>query len=306
MSLLHQRSLILVKVESTKGTDAAPTGADAIEVAALSPNVIMAEQVERTLLGGSVFLNPHKLLTAKFAKCGGTVELAGSGAAGTATKWGRILRAGGYLETVNSNSVVYTPRSSGFEGASFRQYLDGVEVRGRGGVATGKMVFAAGAVPGLEFELTGNYNRPTDVATPAATLMAANVMAVDDGNSSITLHSQSVAAESIEFELGGVLQTTDNINNSGAFLSALHPIGNITFRYDKISVKDWMQAVEEVTEAALVFIHGVGAGNIVEVRADKCSLGPPTMSEVRGEWYLSCPLMFGNNSAGVPLTITTK
>ena len=90
--LLLRKRLILVETESTYGTDPTPTGADAILVRDLNITPQQSDVVSRDLirpyLGAS-----EQLLANTRVECTFSVELAGSGTAGTAPQYGRALKA---------------------------------------------------------------------------------------------------------------------------------------------------------------------------------------------------------------------
>lgn len=82
-----------------------------------------------------------------------TVELAGSGTAGTPPPWGRLLRACQFAETITvGNRVEYTPVSAPGESLTFRVWEDGVAWIARG--ARGQVAFDVTA-----------YKRPTATFT---------------------------------------------------------------------------------------------------------------------------------------------
>ena len=86
-----RNALILAKVETTAGVDAAPTGAaNALLVANLTINPLKANNVSRDLVrpffGGSEQLVGTATVEVSF-----DVELAASGTAGTAPAWGPLL-----------------------------------------------------------------------------------------------------------------------------------------------------------------------------------------------------------------------
>jgi hypothetical protein len=93
MSRYSRNALILAKVETTAGVDAAPTGAaNALLVANLTINPLKANNVSRDLVrpffGGSEQLVGTATVEVSF-----DVELAASGTAGTAPAWGPLLWA---------------------------------------------------------------------------------------------------------------------------------------------------------------------------------------------------------------------
>ena len=92
MPLLTRKRLILLETEGTYGTDPTPDGADAILVRDLNITPLQSDVVSRELirpyLGAS-----EQLLANTRVECTFSVELAGSGAAGTAPRYGKALLA---------------------------------------------------------------------------------------------------------------------------------------------------------------------------------------------------------------------
>jgi hypothetical protein len=98
MALLTRKRLILAETESTYGTDPSPDGADAILVRDLNITPQQSDVVSRDLvrpyLGAS-----EQLLANTRVECTFSVELAGSGTAGTAPRFGKVLKACALAET---------------------------------------------------------------------------------------------------------------------------------------------------------------------------------------------------------------
>jgi hypothetical protein len=126
MPLLSRKRLILAKIESTYATDSTPDGTFAILVRNLEITPLESETVSRDLirpyLGASDQLLAQTRVSITFE-----VEMAGSGAAGTAPAYGPLLKACGLSETiVISTSVTYAPVSSAFSSASIYMNNDGI------------------------------------------------------------------------------------------------------------------------------------------------------------------------------------
>ncbi|MFN3513460.1 MAG: hypothetical protein ACK41C_10465 [Phenylobacterium sp.] len=98
------RQLLLAKKEVTYGTDAA----------AVAANTVLAEEVQFRLLDTRVQPNPAKPgvgpvashVYGQHAELGFKIPLAGSGDAGVAPKWGPIMKACGWNETVVADTSV--------------------------------------------------------------------------------------------------------------------------------------------------------------------------------------------------------
>ncbi|MDP4300343.1 hypothetical protein [Leptothrix discophora] len=167
--------VILAKLEATAGTDAAPTGAaDAVLIAdSVTITPLETKLVDRKLylpyFGGSM-----QLLGSYNAKIAFSVELAGSGAAGTAPAWGDLVMACAASEAVLATParVEYSPASTGLKTLTLCGHDDGVLHKLTGAMGTCKLSAKVGEVPRLQFEFTGVYNTATATANPTATLTA--------------------------------------------------------------------------------------------------------------------------------------
>ena len=114
MAQLTRKRVILIEAESSYGTDPTPAATDVVLVRDLSitpqSSDVVNRDVVRPYLGAS-----EQLLANTRVECTFSVELAGSGTAGTAPRYGSALKACGFSETVASGtSVTYAPVSSSF------------------------------------------------------------------------------------------------------------------------------------------------------------------------------------------------
>ena len=107
MALLTRKRLLLAEIESTYGTDPSPGAADAVLVRDLNITPVQSDVVSRDLvrpyLGAS-----EQLLANTRVECTFSVELAGSGTAGTAPRFGSVLKACGLAETAVTPAVTGT------------------------------------------------------------------------------------------------------------------------------------------------------------------------------------------------------
>lgn len=107
MGLQTNKRWILVKSESSYGTDASPDGADAVLVTDMNPEPMQGDVVERPLL--RPYLGASERFMAKVRSGNSfSVELAGSGTTGTAPRPGRLLQACGFAATSTTPAVTGT------------------------------------------------------------------------------------------------------------------------------------------------------------------------------------------------------
>ncbi len=110
MALLTRKQLILVKAESTYGTDSSPAGTDALLVRSIDVTPLEAEVVSRDLIRPYLG-NSDQLLANTRVMMSFQVELAGSGTAATAPRFGSLLKACGMAETTTSSAVTGTAQA---------------------------------------------------------------------------------------------------------------------------------------------------------------------------------------------------
>jgi len=109
MTLRTSQRVLLAKIESSYGSDPTCAGTDAVLVRNMEITPLQADAVERELIRGYMG-NYDILLANQRVEISFEVELAGSGAAGTAPKWDAIIRScGNSVTTVTSTSVTYAP-----------------------------------------------------------------------------------------------------------------------------------------------------------------------------------------------------
>jgi hypothetical protein len=112
MALLTRKRLILIETESGYGTDPTPAGTDAVLVRDLNVVPLQSDVVSRDLvrpyLGAS-----EQLLANTRVECTFSVEMAGSGTAGTVPQYGRALKACAMAETAFTPAETGTPQGGG-------------------------------------------------------------------------------------------------------------------------------------------------------------------------------------------------
>ena len=127
MSRYVRNTAVLIKVETTSGTDAVPAAAtDAMLLRKFTCKPLDIKYVNMPEVR-PYFGKGLDMLGTAFVS--GTFELAlsGSGAAGTAPMWGRVLRACAFAEVITASSRVdYTPISTALESATMYYYDDGL------------------------------------------------------------------------------------------------------------------------------------------------------------------------------------
>jgi hypothetical protein len=298
---LTRKRLIQVKKEATYGTDSTPAGTDALLVRNLEITPIEADVVSRDLirpyLGNSPQLLANTRVSITFQ-----VELAGSGTAGTAPRYGAILQACGLSETiVASTSVTYAPVSSAFSSATIYFNNDGIRHILTGCRGTFTLNAEVGAIPTLDFTMIGIYNAPTDTALPSTTYSAqASPLIFRQGNTSgfqffahagcLQSVSLDIANETVYRELVGCIKEVQITNRA--------PNGTVMIEAVALATKDYFSLAQTETTGNLTFLHGTTAGNRVTLTAGQCDITNPTYGDQDGVQMLSIPYVAVPTTAG--------
>jgi len=294
MALLLRKRLILVETESTYGADPTPTGADAVLVRDLSITPQSSDVVSRDLIRPYLGASQQLLANTK-VECTFSVELAGSGAAGTAPQYGKALQACGLSETIAANtSVKYEPESSGFNSVTIHYNIDGVRHKVTG--CRGNLTLNAnvGEIPSLDFAFTGIYNPPDDTALPTPSYANQDdPLIFKNGNtSSFALLSYAGALQSLSMDLGTSLVYRELVGGSKEVLITDRAVsGSVSIEAVLMGTKDFFASAvdDDAALGNLQFTHGSTAGNIVQFTSSKVDIGDVSYGDQDGIAMLEIP-----------------
>lgn len=309
MDRFFNKLALTAKIEAVYGTDAAPTGAaNAMLVTEVQFTPLEATEESRNLYRpyfgeqGSLLATEHVTISYK-------VELAGSGAAGTAPAWGPLIRACGMAETITEDTdVAYNPISSGFEAVSQYFYLDGVLHKFVGSRGNVKLSLTPQKIPYLEFSFMGLLGAISDTALPAVTLTGfIEAVLVSKANTPVfSLHGYSAIAESLSIDLGAKVEPRFLIGEESMKITDRKTTGTAVIVASSLADKDWVGIARARTKGALAIQHGTVAGNIVEIEAPKVQLGKPSYGQTQNVVNYSLPLTFTPDAGSDELTITVR
>ncbi len=293
MALLTRKRLILLETESTYGTDPTPDGADAVLVRDLNITPLQSDVVSRDLvrpyLGAS-----EQLLANTRVECTFSVELAGSGTAGTAPRYGKALKACGLSETiVATTSVTYAPVSSSFSSATIYYNIDGVLHKVTGARGTFTIDGTVGQIPTIDFPFTGIYNTPTDTALPAVTYanQATPVVFKNGNTTGFELLSYAGCLQSVTFDVGNTLVYRELVGcTKEVLLTDRASTGTVALEAVTMATKNYFTAaLSDGSLGNLLFQHGQTAGNIVDFASTRIDIGDVSYSDQDGIHMLNIP-----------------
>ena len=284
------------------GTDPTPDGADAVLVRDLNITPQQSDVVSRDLirpyLGAS-----EQLLANTRVECTFSVELAGSGTAGTAPQYGKALQACGLSETVSvGTSVTYAPVSSSFGSVTIHYNIDGVRHKVTGCRGTFVINANVGEIPTIDFTFTGIYNAPDDSALPSVTYAnQATPLVFKNGNTdTFELLSYAGCLQSVTFDLGNTLVYRELINcTKQVLLTDRAANGTVVLEAVTMATKDYFTAaLTDSTLGNLTFQHGTTAGNIVDFASTRIDIGDVSYSDQDGIAMLNIPYTAIPSTAG--------
>lgn len=274
-----RNTVVYFKLETTSGTDSNPTNTS--DAVLLLVSGFSAKHMplfaERDLIRGE-FSGPDKLLYTQRTEVTFSVDLAGSGTAGTAPQWGDMLQACGYSETVTAGQRVdYLPVSTGLKTASIWWYEDGVRMKSVYNAGRVKLSLNPGSSPTLDFSFTGLFNGHQAQAVPVPTLSAwTRPVAVGPANTSALTLGGTYSAGAISG--GTAINFSEFAVDSGEDVQAQLLCSSETVSVDNrvptARVVLDLSAAQEVTEmnaqsggtaTTMGVVHGTAVGNKVLV-----------------------------------------
>jgi len=305
MPKANRRQIVLVKIESTRGQDAAPTGSDAVLCASATFNPAEGATLnERRLVDGSMGRNPHVW--------GGSlqgivleVELKGAGTEGVAPEYGPLLRACGLSETISADtSCTYAPASASdatpHETVTIWFNQDGVLRKLIGCVGSLSLNAVAREIPLLTFTLIGHQGAAdSDAALPNPTLDA--TVPVPFKAAQLSLDSYSPAVGAFTLDLQNEIPQRPSVNGADGFAD-LHIldrniIGTINPELTTIAAKDWLAQWRADAQMALsIGPVGGAAGNRWTLTGPKVQIAGTSFENSDGVTRNPLDIAFAKNT----------
>lgn len=305
MSFKSLKQALLFKTEVTYGVDAVPTGvANAILAANVKP--AMPQDMPQRKNIQPFFANQGVIPGARHMELAFDVELAGSGAAGTAPALGALLKACAMSETINAGvSAVYAPVSSGEQSASIYYNVDGLQYKLLGARGTFSLKFSQKAVPMLSFKFIGLYGGVADVALPAPTLTAfKSPLVFDNANSQATLHGLAATFADVSLDMGITNVYRPLIGGEQVAFTDRKPKGKVQIEQIAIATHDFWTTVNNGTTGALSITHGTAAGNKILVAAPAVQLTTPAPGNSENIEMLDMAMELQPGAGNDELTLT--
>lgn len=299
----ERNTAVLFKLETTYGTDAVPVGAsDAMLVRSFSAKRDMKYEENKEIrpyFGGGVDLVGQAYITGSFE-----VALAGSGTAGTAPMWGRILRAAGFAEAITAvTRVDYTPISTALESATMYYHDDGVLQKALGlrcNITSFKMGY--GGIPVLGVSFIAIDGGDTAVANPSVTLTPWKTpLPVNQSNSGLLTLGCTYSAGALvggttypstglELALGGKVNFMGLLGGEAVDFTDRDVTGKITLDLTAAQEVSNLATVKASTTQGIGMLHGAVAGYKVLTHLPNVQLKNPAKGVINGKRVINYDL----------------
>lgn len=294
MTLYTRKRAILVKSEETYGANPSPVGTDALLVEGLDVSPLEMDLKEREVatgvLGNRDMVVARRTVPIKFG-----VELATSGTPGVAPRWGPVLKACGFTETIVANtSVTYTlsgdPTTYSSVALDIRN--DGQRQRVLGCRGTVSLEMATDEIPKLMFDMMGIYVGPSANANPtlAFTNQAAPLACNSDNTTDVMVHGYAACMSAFSLELANEMVFRQLAGcTKQIMLPDRKPSGEITFELPDLDDLDVFDIASNQDKGAIEWVHADATGGLITFAAPLSSFGSPGYEDGDGIQHIKVP-----------------
>ena len=305
-----RKFLVLAKIETTQFTDATPVAAsNSILVKNLKCTPLRVESADRALIR-PYFGNSEMLPVMEEALIEFDVEVAGAGAAGTAPKYGPLLRGSSFGETINAGvSVVYNPVSASFEFLTIYAYRDGVLYKLLGAHGSVSLDMGAKKIPHFHFKFVGKYSAVTDAAIPGGADFSGFQVpkaSIPANLGTTTIGGYAAKLSAFTVDMANEVSHAVWMNNETLSPVDRKPKGTLTVEAVTVATKDYFTTVRNATLSALTLAQGTVAGNIVQFDAPKVQLVDHAEGDFSGALSYTFNTTLNPNAGNDEFVITVK
>lgn len=293
MPIFWNEKVFLLALESTYGT--APTLGAGDAILATDIRIMpmegqdLSRNLERPHMGAqaTIPVDKHAKMTFK-------VELVPSGTEGIAPVVGKLLRACGCAEVVDTDtSVTYNPVSRDHESVAVHLWIGDTRFALVGARGTGVLRLNASGIPVLEVELTGLWVAPGEASRITPTLsdqLDATVLAASSANTpTFTINSVAMVMRSFALTMGNKVEPRFLIGAERVIITGRDDMIETTVEATPLTTLNPFALASAQTRVPVVLVHGTAAGGIATLNAPLAQVQrPQSLEEQQGitEWPL--------------------
>jgi hypothetical protein len=297
MARIAKKTVVLVKVEVTSGTDSVPTGAaNAIQVMDLDITPLDATNIDTNPIT-SYFGGGVQLVGTASVKCSFSVLLAGAGTAATAPAWGALLLACGTSETTGltvPNRVEYLPATDSLKTITIYWYDDGLLHKLLGTFGNCKLSAKSGEAPKLTFDFVGLDGGVSATANATATLTGwkvpvgvtkANVTDINLGGTyaaGVITGGTAYNSTGLTLDWGNSISFAPMLTTEQVVFADRNMTGSVSLDLTAAQEVTQMAAVKANTLTSVGFVLGTATGNKIMLHMPSVQLINPKKEEFNG------------------------
>jgi hypothetical protein len=306
--------VLMAKKEVTYATDSAPTlAANAILTSGFSAKPIEGDRLDRNLdartYGATAALVTNERQTTSFQ-----VEMAGSGAAGTAPAWMELLEACGMAPAVITAATKAEQRfalPTATPGSLTQHHWIGDQLRKSvGNRGNFSLNMTAGQYPRFSLNYIGLIPAatPFSVSTPGAATLTRwkDPLEVNNVNTALTLDGFAAVMRSLQID-ANVPLVMRNLVGARYIRRGNHAASaRLRIEAPSIATKDYITTLRTNARVPLLATHGVAAGTITEISAPKAQLLAIDETEEDGVQMWDLDLLLTIDAGQDDLILTAK
>lgn len=296
---MRNNQILLAKLEVTEGVDPLPDGSNVIEtVEGVTVTLYDGEKVTRNVdsaiptAGEEINKSPHQTF-------GFNVDMAGSGAPGTAPVFGHLLQACGFKEKVNADtSVVYTLSHDKSETVALYRHV-GNQMLQKALGCRGNVSVSMDSFLRMQFSnFKGSYNRPSAANFPNTLNYQhyADPLPINKANTTLLeLDGYGIGLTAGNISFGDSVNYKNLPNQEFSQHANQFATGQLTFIAPDLAAKDYFSKMEShngVVTVPFKLVHGSVAGNICEIESAELQISNLSETDVDGDIGFSADIRF--------------
>lgn len=268
MPIKWKSKTLLAKIETTYGTDAAPTGAaNAVLALNVTFSPMEGQDVVRNTERPTLSADPT-VPAALYAKLSFEVDLVGSGTLGTAPAWGPLLRACAAAQVITAGTKVeYTPVSSNHESVSIYFQIDTTRHILLGSKGTAQITVNAQGLPVIKFDFTGLFATPTEQGVPTADFSTWQAAAIASkvNTPTFTIGGVGFVLRNFAFDVGNAVEPRMLIGSESILITDKNESLDASVEAVPVTTYNPYTVAQAQTLQAIQLIHGTVAAKRVKL-----------------------------------------
>lgn len=275
MPILTQKALVLAKIETTSGVDSTPVATTDAFLCVDPVFTVESNNLERNFARPD-FSTYASRIGRKLAQVSFSIQLAGSGTAGTEPTWAVLFRACSMARSTLTapNRVLFKPTTTPQETVTIYVYYEGLLHKMTGCMGTFGITAEAGGYAMVNFQMTGLYNTPIDSTYPGSVTVQDVIPPQVELATLAYGGDATLIVNSFKFDMDNKVVARSDVNSSNGYkncrISGRDPKGGFDPEVEE-NTAFWTQ-LEASTLNIFTMTIGSVAGNKIAFDAPKSQI----------------------------------